>query len=119
MEIKAIRTRALSMLEVTEDPHFNYSSFRVHGKIFMTVPPDEMYAHLFVAEQVREQALAMYPEFIEKLMWGKKVVGVRVALSKARPLVVSDLIHQAWKYKAPKRLAAAAAGGPHERGTST
>ncbi|MEZ5503468.1 MAG: MmcQ/YjbR family DNA-binding protein [Halioglobus sp.] len=107
MDLKAIRTQTLSMLEVTEEPHFDYTSFRVRGKIFMTIPPDETHAHIFLSEQDRERALAMYPEFVEKLMWGKKVAGVRVALTKATPIVVDDLIRLAWRNKAPKRLLSA------------
>jgi hypothetical protein len=83
MELKTIRIQALSLPEVTEEPHFNYSSFRVRGKIFITVPPDEAYAHLFVGEQDREAALAMYPDFIEKLMWGTRVLGLRLAATVA------------------------------------
>src|SRR5688572_6804753 len=110
MELKTIRRQALSLPEVTEEPHFNYASFPVRGKIFITVPPDETHAHLFVGEQDREAALAMYPDFIEKLMWGTRVLGVRVALAKAKPSVVADLVRKAWHNKAPKRLAAAMAG---------
>jgi hypothetical protein len=110
MELKTIRIQALSLPEVTEEPHFDSSSFRVRGKIFITVPADEAYAHLFVGEQDREAALAMYPDFIEKLMWGTRVLGVRVALAKAKASVVADLVRKAWHNKAPKRLAATVAG---------
>jgi hypothetical protein len=103
MDFKALRTLALALPEVTEEPHFEYASFRVGGKIIVTVPPDEKHAHIFVGEQDRELALAMYPEFVEKLMWGKRVAGVRVALAKAKPRVVSSLIRKAWEHKAPKR----------------
>jgi hypothetical protein len=80
--------------------------FRVRGKIFVTVPPDERHVHLFVAEPQRETALAMHPEFLEKLMWGAKVVGLRVYLPAAKAAVVKELIHLAWNNKAPKRLLA-------------
>jgi hypothetical protein len=95
---------ALSLPEVTEEPHFHYSSFRVRGKIFVTVPPDEQHIHIFVAEQQGEPALAIHPEFLEKLTWGGKVVGLRVALAAAVPSVVKQLIGHAWKNKAPKGL---------------
>jgi len=111
MDFKAIRTQALSLPEATEEPHFDLASFRVRGKIFMTVPPGETHAHIFVAEQDRELALAMYPAFVEKLMWGKRIAGVRIVLSKAKPAVVNGLIRKAWEYKAPKRLLAAVKGG--------
>ena len=51
-------------------------------------------------------ALAVDPEFLEKLHWGKRVVGVRVTLAKAKPNVVSRLLAQAWTRKAPKSLQA-------------
>lgn len=110
MNLETIRKQALSLPEVTEEPHFNYTSFRVRGKIFITVPPDETHVHIFVGEQGRELALVLYPKFIEKLMWGSRVVGVRIVLAKAKLPVVSNLVRKAWENKAPKRLVAAAIG---------
>lgn len=103
MKISTLRTFALSLSETTEAPHHNFGSFRVRGKIFVTVPPGDSHIHVFVPEQAREQALALYPEFVEKLLWGGKVVGVRVALAAARPAVVKSLVQRAWKHKAPVR----------------
>ena len=111
MDLKTIRSQALSLPEVTEEPHFDSASFRVKGKIFITVPPAETHIHLFVAEQDRELALALYPEFIEKLMWGKRIAGLRVNLSKAKAAAVRGLIRKAWENKAPKRLLAAVSRG--------
>ncbi len=62
----------------------------------MTVPPDAQHIHVFVAEAQRELALAMDPAFLEKLTWGAKVVGLRVALASAAPAVVKQLVDQAW-----------------------
>jgi hypothetical protein len=107
MKLIQVRRRALSLPEVTEEPHFQYSSFRVRGKIFVTVPPDEKHIHLFVGEAQREPALAMYPKFLEKLTWGAKVVGLRVILAPATTGVVGRLIILAWQNKAPKSLAKA------------
>ena len=108
MKFEQIRTQAMSLPEVTEEPHFDYSSFRVRGKIFITSPPDQKHVHLFVGEQDRELALTLHSDFAEKLMWGTRVVGLRVALAKAKPAVVHQLIRKAWKNKAPKRLVASA-----------
>ena len=83
MKLSAVRAFALSRPEVAEQPHFNYGSFRVRGKIFVTIPPDNEHIHVFAAEQYREQAFAMYPDWTQKVHWGGKVVGVRIALSKA------------------------------------
>ncbi len=106
MKIAQVRRIALSLPEVTEEPHFVYSSFRVRGKIFVTVPPDEKFIHVFVGDDARERAHAMYPDFIEKLFWGGKVCGLRVQLAAATPSVVQQLIRKAWTNKAPKKLAA-------------
>ncbi len=48
--------------------------------------------------------MVVYGDFTEKLLWGGKVVGVRVALRSARPAAVKDLVKQAWLNKAPKAL---------------
>lgn len=106
MKLKELREYALSLPEVNEEPHFKFSSFRLRGKILATVPPEQTYVHIFVDEQRRELALSMYPEFCEKLWWGKKVVGVRVSLPSADPGEVKELLRSAWKLKAPKRLIA-------------
>jgi hypothetical protein len=104
VRVAAIRKHALSLPEVTEEPHFDYTSFRVRGKIFATVPPDEKHVHVFVAEEHRKPFMAMYSTYICKLTWGKKVIGLRVALADAEPAVVKQLVSFAWQNKAPKSL---------------
>jgi hypothetical protein len=108
MQLKQLRSFALSLPETSEEPHFNYGSFRVKGKIFVTVPPDERYAHIFVSDEQRDMAVALHPEAVEPLMWGQKIVGVRVNLAKAKTALVQALIHGAWARKAPKSLAKSA-----------
>ena len=104
MKFTTIHKFAMSLPEVSEAPHHHFSSFRVRGKIFVTIPPDEKFLHIFVSELHREQALAMYPEFVEKLFWGGKVVGIKVALATAEAATGKLLVHQAWQYKVPKTL---------------
>ena len=95
MKATELRNYALSLPQTTEEPHFHYTSFRVKGKIFVTVPPDEKYAHIFVDDEQREMALKLYPEFAEVLMWGKKIAGVKVTLNKADAAVVKQLVSNA------------------------
>jgi hypothetical protein len=103
LKIAAVRRFALSLPQTTEEPHFDYSSFRVRGKIFVTVPPPGDYVHVFVDDLERERMLALAPEWVEKLWWGKKVVGLRVRLASARPGLVEGLVRNAGARKAPKR----------------
>jgi hypothetical protein len=43
----------------------------------------------------------MHPDHVTKLLWGGKVVGLRIELAKASVGVVNDLIKSAWESKAP------------------
>jgi hypothetical protein len=104
MKLAAVRKIALALPEATEAPHHHFTSFRVSGKIFVTATPEDQHVHLFVSEQDREAALALYPDFVEKLFWGGKVVGVRVTLASASRSAVKSLVQQAWRNKAPKAL---------------
>jgi hypothetical protein len=101
------RKLALSLPEATEQPHFELWSFRVRGKIFATVPPDGRHLHVFVDEHAVRSAIRSNPAAFEELMWGKKLAGLRVSLTSARPAVVRDLLIESWRRKAPKRLVAA------------
>ncbi|MFT3763652.1 MAG: MmcQ/YjbR family DNA-binding protein [Pseudoxanthomonas sp.] len=104
MQIEQLRAYALSLPETTEEPHFHYASFRVKGKIFVTVPPGEKFAHVFVGDEQRDMAIVLHPEAVEPLTWGKKTVGVRISLTKAKPKFVQQLVRHAWERKAPKSL---------------
>ena len=104
MQLAEARIYALSLPEVSEEPHHQYNSFRVKGKILATVPPDNEHLHVFVDEERRNLAISMFPDAYEALWWGKKVVGIRVLLSAAESSDVEDLIYSAWRRKAPKLL---------------
>jgi hypothetical protein len=112
MKFIAVRKFALSLPEVVEAPHHNFNSFRVRGKIFVTAPPDEAHIHVFVSEQQREQALVLYSDFTEKLLWGGKVVGIRIELALANSVAVKRLVYSAWQHKAPVTLVADSRGAP-------
>jgi hypothetical protein len=96
MTLTQVRKFALSLSEVAEVPHFERTSFRVRGKIFLTAKPTEPYIHIFVGEEIREPVLAVHSLWAEKLVWGGKVVGLRIALGKASAPVVKSLITTAW-----------------------
>jgi hypothetical protein len=104
MKLGDARRIALAFPEAVEAPHFDFTSFRVRTKIFATAPPDGLHLHVFVDDLERERALELFPEFIEKLWWGKKVVGLRVTLRDAPAAAVRGLLQNAWQRKAPKAL---------------
>lgn len=104
MKIDAVRTYALSLPETTEAPHFTYSSFRVKGKIFATVPPGDELLNIMLPEHDARGAEAADPKSIQALPWGKKIVGVQVTLAKANAKHVKELLEEAYRVKAPKSL---------------
>lgn len=99
-----LRRLAMALPETVEAPHFHYASFRVRGKIFATLAPDGGQLNLFLDDSGRDLALALQPGLVEKLLWGGRVVGIRLPLDKAKPALVADLLRQAWRRKAPKSL---------------
>lgn len=105
MKFSTVEKFALGLPEVTREPHFHLDSFRVRGRIFVTADTDAGFIRVFVPDEVREPALAKYPSFLEKLHWGKKVVGLQITLSAAAPGVVKALVKAAWLARAPAALA--------------
>lgn len=122
VKLETVRKAALALPDTTEEPHHHFGSFRVGGRIFVTVPPDNEHIHVFVNEQDRELALAAYPEFTEKLLWGGKVVGVRVSLAQADPAVVKTMVRQAYEHQAakppPRASSKRARGRPKPKGAA-
>ncbi len=100
------RHLAFSLPEVTEAPHFEKASFRVRGKIFATLSEHASHLHVFVDEAETRAAVAEDPSTYEELWWGKRLSGVRVRLSGAAPDRVAELLEEAWRRKAPKRVVA-------------
>lgn len=111
VKLEDARKFALALPDTTEEPHHTYGSFRVRGKIFVTIPPGGELLHIFLPEQQRELALAMDPEFLEPVHWGNRVLGVRARLPLARKATLLSLIEQAYAFKAQK----AAVGGRRSR----
>ena len=116
VKLDDVRKVALALPDTTEEPHHNFGSFRVRGKIFATIPPGGELLHIFLPAAQRELALAMDPEFLESVHWGSKVLGVRARLPLARKATVLSLVRQAHAFKSEK----APTGGqrPNRRHTS-
>ncbi len=99
VKLDEVRKFAMALPDTTEEPHHTYGSFRVRGKIFVTVPPGGQLLHVFLPGEKRELALALDSEFLEPVTWGTKVLGVRVQLLKANKSTVLRLVEQAYEYK--------------------
>ena len=95
------RRLALGLPEATEQDHHGFPSFRVHGKIFATLP-DEGFLHVMLdPERIREVVL-LDPASCAEKWWGEKLAAVRVDLEAIDPDALRDLIAEGWRAKAPK-----------------
>jgi hypothetical protein len=106
LTLERVRELALTLPGTTEQPHFDMISFRVRGKIFATVPPDEQHLHVFIDEAESRACVAENPAAFEQLLWGSKTRGVRVNLAAASQDRVGELLEESWRRKAPARLIA-------------
>src|SRR5689334_20709384 len=105
-DLDSARAFALSLPGATEAPHFDMSSFRVRGKIFATVPPDDEYLHVFVDEGEVHAAVAEDPAAFEPLLWGQQLRGLRIRIAAAPDHRIAELLEESWRRRAPARLAA-------------
>jgi hypothetical protein len=103
VKVDTVRRYALSLADATEEPHFHFSSFRVGGKIFATMPPSNDLLHVFLPEEERLVAIRSHPDDCEVLHWGKRVVGLKIDLQGANAKFVKDLIRSAYEHKANQR----------------
>jgi hypothetical protein len=104
-----VRRLALALPEATEAPHHEMTSFRVAGKIFATMPPSGDRVHIFAGPDEVAASCAEFGDMVEELWWGKKLSGCRVLLAQATTPVVRELLAEAWRRRAPKKLIAESA----------
>ena len=97
-----VRRLALSLPDTVEAPHHDMTSFRVAGKIFATMPPDERCVHVFVGEEDVRAYCAEFPGTVEELWWGTRLSGCRVELARATAPLLRELLAEAWRRRAPK-----------------
>ncbi|HEU5468248.1 MAG TPA: hypothetical protein VFU77_03010 [Steroidobacteraceae bacterium] len=103
MQLAEVRSIAMALLGTTESPHHRYTSFRVRGRIYATAPVEGGALRVFVDEEDRDRMVRLQPGAYEKLGWGRKVVGLRVDLGRAKREDVLRLLRVAWQRKLGKR----------------
>ncbi len=104
MQADEVRRLALSLPGSTEEPHFDMTSFRVGGRIFATISPDGARLHVFLDELQSRAVAASDPAAYQELHWGRQLRGVGVSLAAAQAAAVYELLEDAWRRRAPRRL---------------
>jgi YjbR len=107
VSVATVRRLALSLSETSEAPHHDMTSFRVAGKIFATIPPGGGRVHAFVGDEEVAASCAEYPAAVEELWWGTRRRGCRVLLGEATVPLVRELLVEARRRRAPKKVLAA------------
>ena len=101
-----VRSMALALPGTTEGPHHDRTSFRVAGKIFVTLPPDGATLNVLLDEEEARASAEEPPGVVELLWWGKRLSGVQVTLERADERLVGGLLEDAWRRRAPRTLLA-------------
>jgi hypothetical protein len=99
------RSLALSLPETTEESHMNHPDFRVRGKIFATLGPEEVWGMVKLTPEQQGVFVRTEPKVFEpvKGAWGKKGC-TYVRLEEATEPSVRQALIAAWRNTAPKKL---------------
>jgi hypothetical protein len=104
MRAATLRTAALALPEATEIETWETATYRVRGKIFTMFSDREREAWIKSTHDEQAALVAMQPEafFVPPYVGPKGWIGVRI--SKADTREVRELVTEAWRMTAPKRL---------------
>jgi hypothetical protein len=99
VSVSEARRLALSLPEAVEQDHHGRPSFRIRGRIFATLW-DEDHMNVMLDEPGILTAVQSDPEVCAEVWWGKRRAAVRVRLSAADPVHLTDLLADAHEQKA-------------------
>lgn len=108
-----IRAVALSLPEAEEHPHFDRASFRVRGKIFVTLPMSKDGRELVVLKLpvlVKESLNETDASAIVSLGAWDKGGWTQLDIGRMDSEKLADLVRLAWRQVAPKKLLIAGEG---------
>ncbi len=107
MTADEFRRLALSLPEAIESSHMNHPDFRVGGKIFATLGPDETWGMVKLTPRQQAAAIRRAPKAFVRIKgaWGRGGA-TRVELAEADLKMVEEALTDAWRNTAPKRLVA-------------
>jgi len=99
------RRLALSFLEAIEASHMGHPDFRVAGKIFATLGPDEDWGMVKLTPQQQESFIAAQPKAFQPASgaWGQRGATI-VTLRSAKKSLVKEAMSLAWHNTAPPSL---------------
>ena len=105
LTIDDVRRIAVSLPETEEREHWGRPSFRVKGKIFVTLWPEELRAVLRLSPDIQHELVEEEPEVYSPVAgaWGKRGY-TNVQLEQIGAKEFTTVVKLAWREVAPKRL---------------
>jgi hypothetical protein len=99
------RKIALSFPEAVEASHMGHPDFRVGGRIFATLGPDESFGVVMLQPEDQAFFMQISGDVFSPAAgaWGQQGSTV-ITLRHAKPALVRDAVEAAWRRRAPKRL---------------
>ena len=99
------RRLALSLPETVEQSHMDHPDFRVGGKIFATLGPDEDWGMVKLTPEQQASFIAAEPKTFQPIngAWGRRGC-TKVSLAAGKKASVLPALVAAWRNTAPKRL---------------
>ena len=106
MTTEDFRRIALSMPEASEGSHMGHPDFRVGGKIFATIRPDEGCGMVKLTPEQQRDFVQDEPAMFApvKGAWGRQGA-TDVRLEKASAATVRRAVITAWRNTAPRKVA--------------
>src|SRR5438874_13515152 len=106
MTAEEFRRLALSFPEASEKAHMGHPDFRVRGKIFATLGPDETWGMVKLTAEQQAVFVGIEPDVFQPVngAWGRRGA-TQVRLEAATEPAVRQALVAAWRNTAPKRLA--------------
>lgn len=102
-----LRQLALALPEVDERETWGHPTFRVRDKIFFSLSADEQRAGVKASLDDQDMLIRLAPETFAVAEYTGRFGWVSVELSTVDPGLMRDLVVEAWRRTAPKRLVAA------------
>ena len=98
------RSVALSLPEAAEESHMGHPDFRVGGKIFATLGPDEVWGMVKLTTEQQASFIRAQPKVFQPASgaWGRRGCTI-VTLRRAKKSMVKEAMILAWRNTAPKR----------------
>jgi hypothetical protein len=99
------RKLALELPDTVESAHMGHPDFRVGGKIFATLQPEDGLAMVKLAPDEQEAFMQAAPEVFSpvKGAWGR-AGATTIRLSRCTKPIARDGLAAAWRGRAPKQL---------------